>query len=198
MKERKGFQMSSTFTSIVQENFSFLVDEFCFQIEMIEEIHVVWKKGNIYIEILHNKYSYEISLLIYRCEDYRLGIVPYSFDELLPCAKLAPLTSSFQASNNERLTMLISKISSLLKDILAKIDVFDHNTFDVLASIRKKNCNEYKNKIDRRYLFEQGNILWKEKEYKQLVLLYQKDIDILTDNERKRYEYALCQLNKNN
>jgi hypothetical protein len=189
-------QMIEIFKYTAQTEFQFLVNDYGFHLEEIFDTSITWHKDQFYVKLLYDiRRSYEISLVISN-SDLQQQIYPFSFDEILPYVGMSPLKQSFQASDRDRLSYLIPKIASLFKEACEKRNLFSQESFSVLNNIRKNNCFAYKQEKKRQYLTLDGDIAWKEKNYEKLLDLYEAHIEMLSEVEKKRYDYIKRKLNR--
>jgi hypothetical protein len=177
------------FEFLAQENLSFLVTEYGFHVVNTCTTSVCWNRGEYNVEIMFDQYrSYELQLRLYFKD--REDVPSYYLDEILQLANMKDISYVYQASTPERLSQGILKISSLFQKVCAKLDLFNQKTFDMLATVRKKNCDKYKNNLIHSDLCKIGNKLWKEKNYEKIIHLYEQHLDMLSEIEKKRYDYA--------
>ena len=184
----------SLFVSLIQENFSFLVEEYGFHVNNTNAMH--WSRGkyNVKLSYDHNR-SYELDLHIYYDDVEYLS--PYSLCEIQQLFQLADIkdaTYIYMASTSERLSQGIFEISSLFKNICEKIDIFNTETFAMLAIIRRNYSEECERKNKLKWMRIDAEKAWKEKDYPTIKVLYEPFLDDLTKSEIKKYEYALRHL----
>jgi hypothetical protein len=177
------------FEFLSQESFSFLVSKYGFHIVNTCTTSVCWNRGEYNVEIMFDQYrSHELQLRLFFKD--REDTHSYYLDEILQLANIKDVSYVYQASTPERLSQGILKISSLFQEVCTKLDLFNQKTFDMLATVRKKNCDKYKNNLIHSDLCKIGDELWKEKNYEKIIHLYEQHIDILSEIEKKRYNYA--------
>jgi hypothetical protein len=185
--------MLHTFEFLAQENFSFLITKYNFHIDNTCTTSVCWNREEYNVEITFDKYrSYELQLRL--SFKGRKNVPSYYLDEILQLTNIKDVSYISQASTPERLLQGILKISSLFQEVCKKLDLFNQKTFDMLAAVRKKNCDDYEIQKIRRNVSVEGDKYWQEKKYKEIVLLYKNNINLLKKHELKRYEYAQRQL----
>jgi len=178
----------ANFSLLVQDLFSYIVDDIGFHLYEIKDDLVIWKKEKYFIRVCYDKrYSHEIDFGIY----VENSIEPqFDINEILEIAGMPPRTQAFQASDETRLFRVLETISLLFFDVCKHVDLFSSESMELLKKIRDKNCNNYtmENRITQFKNTEET--IWKEKKYDALVELYEKNKDILTALQKKRLEYA--------
>jgi hypothetical protein len=111
--------------------------------------------------------------------------ISFSLEEVLPYVGMVLPYVPFQASDSNRFLCLIEKIASIFSDACKKRNLFSKEAFEAFMNIRKNNCIAYAKENARRYLTEDSDTAWKNKDYKKLVELYEQNADILTEIEKK-------------
>ena len=184
--------MLHMFESLTQENFSFLVSEYGFHLDNANTNSVHWSRGMYHIEMSYHRYELDL-YLYYDNNEYSPS---YSLSEIQQLKQLVDIRDTsyiYMASTPERLSQGILEISSLFRNICKKMDIFNKETFEMLAIIRRNYSEEcaMKGRISR-FNVEEENI-WKAKKYAELVILYENNQDILTNLQKKRLAYATKQ-----
>jgi len=185
------------FEPLIKESFSFLVSEHGFHLADFDATSVRWDRGMYHVAISYYRYGFELDLHL----SYNDGkdLSSYSLSEVRHLEQLADIKDSsyiYMASTPERLSLGISQIASLLKKICERFDIFNQEVFGVLATMRRKNSEEYakENALERmRIDAEQA---WREKNFTAITTLYEPFLNDLLQSEIKKYEYALKQLKK--
>jgi len=177
----------SLFESLVQENFSFLVEKYGFHVNNTNAMH--WSRGRYNVKLSYHRFELDLHLYY----DDGGGLSSYSLCEVQQLTQLADIkdaTYIYMASTPERLSLGIIQISSIFRNICEKLDIFNQETFDKLAIIRRKYSEECAMKTRILYFKEEEEKIWREKKYAELIELYENNNDILTTLEMKRLEYA--------
>ena len=181
--------MLTTFESLVQEGFSFLVSEHEFHLNSSSDTSVQWNREVYNVEMMYDRYrSFELGLQLYFNDGK--DSFSYSFDEVLQLANMRDVSYVCQASTQERLSHGVLQISSIFRKICEKIELFNRKTFEMLAIMRNKNCDEYAKKFLLERIRIDAEKAWKEKNYIVIKALYEPFLVDLLESEIKKYEYA--------
>jgi len=186
------------FIPLIQESFSFLVSEHGFHLADFDETSVRWDRGMYHVAISYYRYGFELDLHL--CYNDGKDLSSYSLSEVRLLEQLADIEDNsyiYMASTPERLSLGISQIASLIKKICERFDIFNQEVFGMLATIRRKNSEEYAKEQALERMRNNAERAWKEKNFAAIKTLYEPFLDNLLKSEMKKYEYAVKRLENN-
>ncbi len=177
--------LKKEFESVILDEFRFLKEEFDFlRIPIKRDFFVRYESNLVYITISYDEYSYEIGFSIGLLG---LGKSEYYLNEILQLYsnQMNINDIGIQASNLKDLTAVLNRMSAFLKKNSEKILRGDIEEFSKLRTIRSSNFKRQKDSWNRSKL----NEYWEIRDYEG-VIKYGKEVNSLTEAEKKKLEYS--------
>ncbi|TMP32586.1 hypothetical protein [Pseudoalteromonas rubra] len=185
---------SIDFENLVNNEFKFLENKYGFSCVSSSLEAARYESSDIFVAIRYDaNRSYELGVEIGQLKALFNGQErPFSLNEVLRIHKLkeAGIHSAVQASSHEAvancLTKMASQLSQYGSDLLSN-DVFAYKR---LAVQREKECNDYELQTKLLHIRSDAQTAWKNKDYKQVIALFEPVKDELSDAELKKLNYA--------
>ena len=117
---------------------------------------------------------------------------PFFLDEIVRLADptIDSRNTLCQASTLDRLRNALSRISTMLVEYGSDALLGRYGKFKELASLRDRECAEYKSEMELRAARPRADAAWKEKDYGKYVTIMQPFFDYLTASETKKLVLA--------
>jgi len=155
---------------------------------------VRYESSEIFVSIRYDaKRSYELGIEIGQLKALFNGQErAFSLNEILRQHKSNKYNSynTIQASSQKALANSLKKMALLLSKYGANFLKNDLFAYKRLSDQREKECNEYELKTKLSYIKSDAHIAWKQKDYKQIITLFEPVKDALSNTELKKLNYA--------
>ena len=189
---------SIDFENLVNNEFKFLEKKYGFRCVSSSLELVRYENNDIFVVIRYDaNRSYELGVEIGQLKAVFNGQErPFSLNEVFRLYKLneAGIHSAVQASSQEAVVNCITKMASQLSqygsDFLSN-DVFAYKR---LSDQREKECNDYELQTKLLHIRSDAQTAWKNKDYKQVIALFEPVKGELSDAELKKLHYAQKQI----
>jgi len=184
------------FQEIVFQHFQFLIDNYGFQRTGNNLLLVRYESKNVFVEIYHDRLSYELELYIgikeSKNESKENG---YSLVEILNLAGNENLPD-FKVTTPLLMENGIIIMAELLQKHALKGILGDHVYYDQLDKIRNKMSQNVMIYYKENGIVPLVEKAWKKKDYKMVAKLLGAYEEYLTVEEKNKLEYARKQVNK--
>jgi hypothetical protein len=176
------------FSKVVQEEFLFLVKDYYFKCTVAETTYVRFESDRVFINIYHGRSSFEIGL--------EIGLLdrdePYSLSELIHLgdSKEGNSYRNFMAGTPE----LVRRGITLLREKFEKYGIKALSGaaefFSKLHHQGKQLEASFSNQMKVRHTRPKADEAFHQKNYKEVVRLYESMLNALTPAELKKLEYS--------
>ncbi len=173
------------FANLVKERFAFLSDLGFVEVESLPTL-VLYRNGDIDIDVYHGRQSYEIGFGITRAE------VRYSLSEFIRVAdpEFADQYRYPTATTQEVLADGLTKTMELVKRYCIKALQGDLAFFTSLGNQRKSWAEKYSVDVMARQLRPKAHEAFQLGKYREAAELYRKIESVLSSAERKKLVIA--------
>lgn len=182
-RSRLGFQEA------VRKHFAFLEEQHGYRCDSVDLYCVKYSSAKVYLNIYHEKLSYEIYLVI--------GLLPENYNSQLKVTsrdiiKMFELNENpyYQASNFDDVNTAIEKLSNIVsiyaKDALEGVDDY----FKAIAAMRVQSQKDVLHAHELKIAEEKAKKAWDRKDFEAIVEIYDKIEKQLTPAQLKMLDYA--------
>lgn len=184
----------SIFKKCVLEEFGFLISQYGFKCQQADLNYLRFESDTVFVEFYYDgQRSYEMDFAIGLLGDiyngkersFYLGeLVRFSDKVKKEDYKL------IQASTPQKVTRLISKMSTLVDTYAKDFLLGNKSSFNELSCFRQRECNELALDITLNDIREAVQKAWKQKDYECIVKLYEPVKDHISQSEYKKLKYS--------
>lgn len=189
---------SIDFENLVNNEFKFLESKYGFSCVSTSLVMVRYESDEIFVVIRYDaNHSYELAVEIGQLKALFNGQErPFSLNEILRLNKLSEVDihSAVQASSQEVVANCLKKMATQLSRYGSDFLSNDMFAYKRLSDQRERECNDYELKTKLSYIRSDAQIAWKNKDYKQVIALYDPVKNVLSDAELKKLSYAHKQI----
>jgi hypothetical protein len=188
-KERDQFG----FPEAVLNSFRFLVEDFGFLVVRQEATYLRFESDAVFVNVYHGRASYEVGVEIGELQKAnKLSERSFTLGEIIAMTNFE-MGSNFrfyQATRPELIQNCVAETAGLVKGYSRAALIGDRNFFEGLSNIRSRISREYLKGMEMGRVRQDAEAAWREKNYEELVELYESVKGDLTPAEVKKLEYA--------
>ena len=177
------------FVKEIKNNFGFLVNEFDYTITYVDDYYVEYKSKITYVEIYHDRISYEMSIVfglnINTIVNFRATIM-----DILEAKNVDVTNKLFQASSKSSLKIVIENLAYLVKTYAKEFLLGDIDSFKNVQSYVNNKLDKLTKQDNLLTVEKMANIAWENKEYERLINLYSGILIDLNEIQKRRFAYA--------
>ena len=187
------------FKEEVLSSFEFLTKEYGFHCVRSEPTFVRYESENVFVNVYHGRASFEIGVEIGKLitepnqeeEKFYLGEIM----ELQGVRKNVGYTF-IQASTKERVKRFVPEIAKYVKKFPVKVLQGDEDTLKKLRELQTQISQQYFKEMELSQIRQKGDKAWHERNYAEIVKLYEPVQSDLSPSEKMKLEYAKKKLEK--
>ena len=185
------------FSRAVVESFDFLTNEYDFLLVRIEATLVTYESESLFINIYHGRGSFELGVEIgqkhaSRDLHFSIGEIIYLVD-----SQKGEEYEGLQASTRDRVSNLVPRLASLVREYAAEVLKGNPTCFEALAALREQRSDALLKKWRLTATRQNADVAWKDKNLESIVELYESMEGDLSAVESKRLEYAKKRTRRN-
>lgn len=173
----------NTLKELCEQSFLFLYEQGYLFVNNSEYV-VYFKKNLTEIEINFDTISYELS-----CQFIQKKKRMFTLQDIVSYGEFNDLKGIYQLGDKSQLLQGVKYLANVIKIVLEKYDVSNSEVFNNLYEYRL----ETKEKLLTQYYFDtdmdKAEKLWKEKNYDEAKIIYEKHKVDLSKTQYKRLEY---------
>jgi hypothetical protein len=192
-KSMTGIREQFNFPETVLMFFRFLIEDFGFAVIKQDSTLVRFESGDVFVNIYHGRASYEVGIEIGELRSntglpefgYTLGEIISASDPEAGAAYRAD-----HITEPELIEKYVSKISELVKNFAPLALVGNKDFFKRVSDLQARKSNKYLKNLELNRVRSEVEIAWRNKNYKQVVELFEPVAGDLTTSEIKKFDYA--------
>ncbi|CAN5885740.1 MAG: hypothetical protein USCGTAYLOR_01273 [Chromatiales bacterium USCg_Taylor] len=178
------------FSRAVFQYFNFLCSDYGFTVTDQSATLVRFESNDVFINVYHGRASYELGVEIGKFDDpsgtrYRLPTIIEAF-----MGNTVGQKGVFQASSPDAICSSIEHLAQLVSSYCSALLRGDDDAFDRVRKASKHISEELTEHYTRGVLRRRAEQAWQNKDYADVVRVYEKILHTLTSIERKRLEIA--------
>ena len=181
------------FPEAVLTSFRFLVEGFGFAVVTHETTYLRFESNAVFVNVYHGRASYEIGVEIGELKKANnLSERSFTLGEIIAMTDYDRGSSFhfYQAATPELIPKFVSETAEIVKAYSRSALIGDKSFFEGLGKVRSRISHEYLKSMEMGRVREEAEVAWHEKNYGQMVELYDAVKDDLTPSEVKKLEYA--------
>lgn len=177
------------FQEAVRKHFAFLEEQYGYRCDSSNLYCVKYSSGRVYLNVYHEKLSYEIYLQIGLLPENYTNQLKVTSEELIKMSGLKENTY-YQASNFDNVDNVIEKLANVVR--MYAIDALkgSEDYFKTISVERAQNQQAALLLHELKIAEEKAKSAWDKKEFKSVIEIYGKIEKYLTPVQFKRLDYA--------
>lgn len=190
--------MNTQFLSgAVASAFAAVIAKYGFVVRNWDDATVVLDSPSARINITYDwRNSFEVDVGISELRDgVQSPSIPFSLGEVFRELQVpnADRVSFFQSSKEADVVTFLNETAQRLASHCDSCLAGDAKQFEAIASRRSREANAYTRKVQLASVRERADCAWREKRYREFVLLMEGFASWLPDSDKKKLEYAIKQ-----
>ncbi len=187
MIERKNLHFKKAVISAfnnIQTRFNFIIIE-------ANDYIVEYTNKIVYLNVYHEKLSYEIYFEIGKCPEIINNKYNINLNDIMEVYNIDNGNKIFFATTNNEVIQTVNKLVKIVESYCIDGLLGDESFFNyILKEIEKKHYYK-REKLITDNINKKLNIAWRNKEYKLFVNLCNEDEYFLNNIQKRRYLYAV-------
>jgi hypothetical protein len=190
-KEPNPERTTLGFREAVLSSFKFLTAAGFCPVEQ-EMTFVRYESPEVFVNIYHGRASFELGVEIGRLKKPKGKLTLYDIIAWAGAEKVEGLGQhvAFQVSSREGVQEFVPRLASLIQRHAGPFLRSDDAAFDSAFEIQSERAQEYAKNVNLSDVRQKAEAAWHAKEYAQVVELYGRVRDDLTEVETKKLAYA--------
>ena len=180
------------FPEAVVTCFRFLVEDFGFVVVKQDPTLVRFESRDVFVNLFHGRGSYELGVEMGERISEESREFGFTLREIISVTDTEKGSAYRppQITEPELITKHVSAISELVKQFAPLALVGDKDFFKRASDLQVKKSDEYLKTLELKRVRSEVDVAWRDKNYDQVLELYEAVKDDLTPSELKKLEYA--------